>query len=77
MRVQPFTPEDAIQLMAEYCGVYKRGAHIGHIKGWAYMTVCVEGGWYRRDYGKGGVLRPGTVLSLEIRDYNGKVLISA
>ena len=66
------TPFDAAVLIEEKCGRFTRGAHAGKLRGWAEIEVAVEGGWKKYGPGErnGRVVRPGTVLSIRIIDYN-------
>jgi hypothetical protein len=61
---------DAVALVEKHCGRYTRGKHVGALRGWAHVTVCVEGGWLR-----GRVAYPGTVIGITISDFNGTVYL--
>ena len=76
---QPFTKDEARDLIIEKCGRYTKGKNAGKVRGWAYIEVVVEGGWKKDGpgYMNGHVVRPGRVLSIHIRDYVGKVYFSA
>lgn len=69
---------DAAALLEERCGRFQRGAHAGQLRGWAKITICTEGGWLRHGSGErnGRVVYPGTVLGVEISDFNGKVYLA-
>lgn len=73
---QPF---DAVSLVEKQCGRYVRGKHAGKLRGWATIRVVTEGGWLKLGPGQGHgrVVRPGTVLSVTIADFNGKQYLTA
>lgn len=66
--------ETATSEIETACGRYSRGAHKGQLRGWAVVTVVREGGWNRA---VGGVLYPGTVVSVTISDFNNRPYYSA
>ncbi len=70
---QPFTIEQARQLIEEKCGRYAKGKNKGQIRGWAYLKVCTVGGWKTNGPGErnGFVAYPGKVYGLTIADFNG------
>ncbi len=74
VEAETVSPEQrAAALVEEKCGRYTRGQHAGKLRGWAEIEVVVEGGW--RKYGpgerNGRVVRPGTILKIEIRPFAG------
>lgn len=75
--VQPFSVADAAKLVEEKCGRFVRGAHKGALRGWGYIEVVTEGGWKRHGPGQGNgrVVYPGTVLSVTIRDFDGRAYL--
>ena len=66
---------DVGALLVEKCGLYIRGSHKGKLRGWAIIKVCTVGGWLKDGpgYMNGKVVLPGSILSIEIKDFNGKV----
>jgi len=73
--VQPFSVADALALIEKQCGRYTRGAHKGHLRGWAAVSRVVEGGWKKDGPGEGNghVEYPGRVTGVVIADrFSGK-----
>lgn len=76
--VSRMTGGDSTAYVEEKCGRYTRGAHKGALRGWASITVVEVGGWKKNGPGEGNgrVVRPGTVLSVVIADFNGREFLS-
>ena len=64
---------DAAEEIENACGRFSRGSHVGKLRGWAEIRVCVEGGWLRSEC---CVALPGRVLGVRIADFNGETLFS-
>ena len=78
-QVQPFTVADALALIETACGRYARGAHKGHLRGWASIQVVTEGGWLRHGPGEGNgrVVYPNTVLEVSVgNDFSGETYLT-
>lgn len=70
---QPFSVEQAKQLIEEKCGRYVKGKHKGELRGYAYLRVCTVGGWKFNGPGQGNgfVAYPGKLYGLTIADFDG------
>jgi hypothetical protein len=69
---------DSSALINEKCGRYVRGQHTGKLRGWATWTFVTCGGWKKDGPGylNGHVVPPGSITSIVISDYSGKVYFS-
>lgn len=76
--VQPFTKEQAMEMIEKECGRYVKGKNKGALRGWAHITLCVEGGWKYEGPGErnGFVAYPGKIYGITISDFNGNPYIS-
>ena len=78
LSTQPFTVADAEALIEKHCGRYSRGKHAGKLRGWAEISMVVEGGWKKDGpgYMNGHVERPGRITKVRIVDnFAGRVYL--